>query len=279
MEQAANLNTPLSNQSVNQLKRDPAGWFKKNIIKIVIAVLVIAVAAELYLGSRTLFLPSKSGSAGLSLLPPKVNNLSEAGLSLIADKISYKKGEAVSVNVKLFTGGYTTDSTDLVVKYDPKFLEPKAGTFAQQGQTYSEYPALQVDKAKGLIGISGITLPGKKGFSGVGSFAKLNFTALQDGQTQIIIEFQPGKTADSNVVLSGSSKDILGNVANADILISETGNQADAASSGEKCQSFTQYCQDAEGASGTQVCSAGSLKLGICGYDPVNTVSCDICKI
>ena len=280
MDQAANPNiitNPISSQTVTQIQKDPGGWIKKNIVKIVVVFLVLAVAVELISGGVTLFSPSKSGN--LSLLPPKINNLQDASLSLIADKTSYKKGDTVTLDVKLFTGGYTTDSTDLVVKYDPSFLEPNSKTFAQQGQVYSEYPALQVDKEKGLIGISGITVPGNSGFSGVGSFAKLNFTAVQDGQTQVTIDFQAGQTADSNVVLSGSSKDILGNVANADIVISEAGNQSTVTSSGQKCESFTQYCQDSEGNPGSQVCSGGSLKLGSCGYDAINTVSCDVCKI
>src|SRR3989344_2243129 len=280
MEQTANPNiikSPIPAATVNELKKNSAGWFKKNIVKIIVIVLVLAVIGELMFGGMTLFSPSKTGN--LNIIGPKISNLQDASLVLVADKTSYKKGDSVTVDVRLFTGGYTTDSTDLVIKYDPKFLEPDAKTFAVQGQIYSEYPALQVDKAAGLIGVSGITVPGNDGFLGVGSFAKLNFKALQDGQTQVMVDFEAGKTADSNVVLSGSSKDILGSVASADIVISESADQSIIASSGQKCPSFTQYCQNAEGAPGTQVCSAGSLKLGTCGYDPVNTVSCDICKI
>ena len=280
MEQSANPNiikNPISAATVNELKRSPVGWFKKNIVKIIVAVLVLAVIAELVFGGLTLFSPSTTRN--LSIIPSKINSLQDANLSMITDKTSYKKGDMVVIDVKLFTGGYTTDSTDLVVKYDPKFLEPDAKIFAVQGQIYSEYPALQVDKAAGLIGISGITVPGSNAFSGVGTFAKLNFAALQDGQTQVVIDFEPGKTADSNVVLSGSSKDILGSVVSADIVISESADQSAALGSGQKCESFTQYCQDTNGQVGSQICSAGSVKDGSCGYDPINTVTCEVCKI
>lgn len=280
MEQSANPNiirSPIPAATVNELKKNPGGWFKKNIVKIIVAVLVIAVIVELVFGGITLFSPSTSRN--LSIIPPKINNLQDATLSLVTDKSSYKKGDLVAIDVKLFTGGYTTDSTDLVVKYDPKFLEPDSKTFAQQGQIYSEYPALQVDKVAGLIGISGITVPGNNGFSGVGSFAKLNFTTLQDGQTQVTIDYESGKTSDSNVVLSGSSEDILGSVTNANIVIAESADQSTTVSSGQKCESFTQYCQDVNGQVGSQVCSAGSIKDGNCGYDAINTVSCEVCKI
>lgn len=280
MEQSAKANiitSPISGQDLSQIQKNPGGWFKRNIVKIIVVLLVIAVIGELIFGGFTLFSPSTSQN--LSILPPKINNLSDASLSLIADKASYKKGEPVTLDVKLFTGGYTTDSTDLVIKYDPKYLEPRSDIFAQEGRIYSEYPALQVDKEKGLIGISGVTLPGNNGFSGVGSFAKLNFTALQEGQTQVSIDFRPGETADSNVVLSGSSKDILGIVSNADIVITESGGQLGTKNSGQKCEGFNQYCQDSGGNVGSQICSGGSLKDGSCGYDSINTVSCEVCKI
>lgn len=280
MEQTANpniLKSPIPAATVNELKKNPGGWFKKNIVKIIVVVLVLAVIAELVFGGLTLFSPSTTRN--ISIIPPKINSLQDATLSLVPDKTSYKKGDLVVIDVKLFTGGYTTDSTDLVIKYDPKFLEADAKTFAVQGQIYPEYPALQVDKIAGLIGISGITVPGGNGFSGVGTFAKLNFTALQDGQTQVVIDFESGKTADSNVVLSGSSKDILGSVSSADIVISDAADQPAVVSGGQKCESFTQYCQDTNGQVGSQACSSGSIKDGSCGYDPINTVTCEVCKI
>src|SRR3989344_7329665 len=280
MEQTANPNiikSPIPANIVNEIKNNSGGWFKKNIVKIIVVVLVLAVIGELVFGGISLFSPSTARN--INITPPKINNLSDGVLSLIPDKTSYKKGDRVAIDVKLFSGGYTTDSTDLVIKYDPRFLEPDAEEFAVKGQIYSEYPALQVEKTVGLIGISGITLPSSDGFSGVGTFAKLNFRALQDGQTQVVVDFESGKTADSNIVLSGSSKDILGSVSNASILISESGEQAAPTSGGQKCESFIQYCQDANGQVGSQICSEGSLKEGSCGYDAINTITCEICKI
>lgn len=269
MAQTANqpsIKSPITSQ---------AGVFKKNIVKIIIAVLAIALAAELFFGGTALFSPSNTKN--LSILAPRVNALSGANLSLVLDKKVYKRGDPVVIGVKLFTGGYTTDSTDLVIKYDPAFLEPNSEKFAESGNIYSEYPAIQIDKEKGLVGISGITTPGSNSFQGVGSFAKLNFRALKDGQTEVSIDFEPDKTADSNVVLSGSSKDILGSVKNADILIA--GSDAQPPKGNDKrCDSFTQYCQNSQGNTGTQVCSGGSTKAGSCGYDPEFSTRCEPCK-
>lgn len=261
-------------QSATQISKNPGNWFKTNWLKVVIIVLVVGVLAEIVFGAYSLFSPSSGGS--LNLLAPEANEMRSAQFSLVPDKTSYKKGDVVTVDVKLFTGGYMTDSADLVVKYDPAFLSAADTNFATEGQIYSEYPAVQVDKENGLIGISGITLPGQNSFSGVGSFAKLNFTALKDGQTQVSIDFQPNSTADSNVVLSGSSQDVIGSVVNADINISDT---APAAMEIKSCEGFKQSCQDSEGRSGTQQCTGGAIVDSSCGYDPKLTVSCEVCKI
>lgn len=277
MDKTANttiLNNPLSSVTPSSPK-NLKSFFKTNLGKIIIALLVVAVVGELIYGSYTLFSPSKS-KQGLSPFT-KVNNLENATISLVPDKNTYKKGETVSVDVKVFTGGYTTDSTDLVIKYDPLFLEPDKNKFAETGKIYSEYPAIEVNKEQGMIGISGITTPGEESFLGTGSFAKLNFTALKEGETVLQIDFQQNKTDESNVVLTNSTTDILGSVNNAKINISESpssGNMKEESS----CSGFVQSCKDATGKVGSQNCSAGIMKNGSCSYDPKYTVSCEVCK-
>lgn len=263
-------------QSAAQISKSPGNWFKRNLVKFIIATLIVGVLLEAYFGFHSLFSPSQS--RGLSLIPQQVSQVRGAQLSLIPNKTSYKKGDIVVIDVKLFTGSYVTDSTDLVVRYNPSFLQASGKDFAQVGSIYSEYPAVQIDEKNGMIGISGITLPGKKSFSGTGSFVKFNFKALKDGQTPITIEYQPESTADSNVVLTGSTRDVLASVTNADITISPTAAGQDFVASGQSCGSFHQSCQDNNGRAGTQVCTGGTVKDGSCGYDPILTTSCEACK-
>lgn len=267
--------TPDIGANASEISKNPGGWFKKNLVKIIIALLVIGVLVEIVFGGMSLFAPSSSRN--LNPLQSRVNEMSPARLSLIPDKTAYKKGEAVSIDVKLYTGGYTTASTDLSVKYDPAFLKPQGANFTSVGQIYPDYPPAQVDEKNGLIGISGIPMDSGQSFSGVGLFAKLNFTALKDGQTEVTIDYQPDQTGDSNVVLTSSSKDILGIVDNARIIISPDGG-SDSGPAGQSCGSFTQYCQTDTGANGTQVCDSGIMKDGVCGYDPGLTTGCEVCK-
>ncbi len=275
MEQTANptiIKSPIPQKTVSGFKENPKAWVKKNIIKIILVLLAIGVILEVIFGGISLF-----SASGGKVPTTQVSGLKDASISLVPNKTSYRTGDEVEVDVRLFTGGYSTDSTDLVVKYDPVFLTPKTGTFAKAGTLYSEYPALQVDKVSNLIGISGITVPAKEGFNGAGVFAKLYFTALKDGQTQLSIDFQPGGTADSNVVLTGSTNDILGFIKNADILINGSDTGAPAVNN-NSCDSFRQNCLDSSGNSGVQVCSGGSTKEGSCGYDAEFTTSCGVCS-
>ncbi len=72
---------------------------------------------------------------------------------------------------------------------------------------------------------------------------------------------------------------MLGEIDNAKINISSTGTPGTQESTGQSCGSFTQYCQDVSGKVGTQVCNAGTMNNGMCGYDPKVTTSCEACKI
>lgn len=276
MTQTANpsvMNNPVV-QGTSQSRSNTNSFFKRNLVRMIVIVLVLAVIGELIYGGLTLFAPSQVRN--LNPLGPQVQAFQNSNLSLVTDKASYKKGDKVSLDVKLFTGGSTALGTDLVVKYDPAFLKPTDTLMVEPGQIYSQYTPVQVDREQGLIGFSGLPSQGSSGFSGVGSFAKLNFEALKDGQTQVTIVYTPGDTADSNVVVSEDSKDNLGSVGNADIMISET--ESTPVSSGQACESFTQECKNQNGVMGTQTCMGGVMKTGSCTYDPRNTVSCGVCK-
>lgn len=257
------------------LSKNPQAWIKANFGKIIVAVLVLVVVIELILGARSFLSPQNIKNSSIPV--KQISPLQKAQLSLVTDKSVFKVGETVPVEVKLYTGGHTTGSTDIVIKYDPQFLvlEDQGGIIP--GKIYPQYPALEVMKDKGLIGISGYN-PEKGGmFSGVGSFATLNFKALKEGKTPLTIDFQEGSTSDSNVVLSDSAEDILGSVLNTDINISSSLAET-SVKSAASCGSFSQECQDGQGRAGTQLCTSGSINSGVCGYDAKLTVSCDVCK-
>lgn len=155
------------------------------------------------------------GGGGILNLPvaPEVG---KGVLVLLADKKEVQIGEIVSVSVQVNSPA-VTEGVDVVAKFDPALLSAIDGD-VHPGTIFSRYPLASVDPA-GIVRISGIATPGTIGFSGKDIFAIVNFKALEKGVAKITLDFTPGSTADSNIVDSESSKDLLEEVGNLEITI------------------------------------------------------------
>ena len=149
--------------------------------------------------------------------------------------------------VRIFTGGNNTDGTDLIIGYDSNMLEVATASVTK-GSIYGDYPLISVSGGK--IAISGISIDST--FNGVGVLANLNFTAKQTGQTTLSVDYTAGKTTDSNIIETGSGKDILDQVTNLELIIDNSGGAVVGGSCSERI--YTQ-CTDASGKSGSFWCS------------------------
>lgn len=151
-----------------------------------------------------------------SQTPSEIQPLSGGELSLTSEKTDYKVGDTVPVTVKVYTGGFPTLGTDVVVKYDPNILELGSATSLVSGDAYPEYPSKNFDQKTGMVTISGISALNGKEFSGLADFATINFKAKATGTANISFDFAPGGTADSNIIKLGvenaPSVDILSKV-------------------------------------------------------------------
>lgn len=152
------------------------------------------------------------------LFPPLVlaQSAGSATLSLSPSSASFGKGCNFSVDVNLDTGGANTDGTDVILKFDRTRLTAVSVT---PGTIYPDYPSNSPDNSTGTINISGLASISQP-FNGSGKFATINFTAnpgATTGLTQVTFDFDPNdkeKTTDSNVVESGTVRDILSAVQN-----------------------------------------------------------------
>ncbi len=180
--------------------------------KLIFIILAGVILVEIIFAVRTLTKP-------LPPTPPpsKVTSSSKATISLAADKKIYQVGETIPVNVQIDTSGKKTDGTDLLLHFDPKALDASPAAIIK-GTIYGEYPVTTVDTKNGIISISGISSLSKE-YSGTGLFATINFTAKTKGQTSILVDFTPNLTTDSNIVETGTGKDILEQVANLSLTI------------------------------------------------------------
>lgn len=161
---------------------------------------------ELVMGVKKLLQPVPP--AAKVVRPAPITN---GKISLVSAQSVYKVGSQIPVSVRVFTGGHTTDGTDLILKYDPKSLEASESSVIK-GNIYQEFPSLEVNQSTGTVKISGITGTNQKGFSGLGNLAIINFKAKASGQTKLMVDFKKNSTNDSNIIDSGTSKDLLGSV-------------------------------------------------------------------
>lgn len=159
-------------------------------------------------------------------------------MSLATDRLSYIPGEHVKVSVLLDIEERKTPGIDVVLAYDPMFLElvslaPEptptkdkttvkavtTGVVRLTPQTYLDaslskfdnlhYFSIDYDRAQ--IRFSALMQP-LNDFQGKGEIASLYFKALKPGKSDLKLIFDRNNATDSNVAFSG--RDILTNVIN-----------------------------------------------------------------
>lgn len=242
---------------------------KKNLPKYLFGILAMVLVIELIYGYQTLKSP----------FPKKADATTIIGVAKIVldtPKRNVTLGEEVPVIVRIVTGGRATDSTDLIIKYDPTLLDitPEKIT---EGTIYQDYVIKDVDLSAGEIRISAITPPNAEGFVGIGTLATLNFLAKQDGKTKLEIDYVKGSTTDSNIVETGIAIDILDQVFNLDLVIGSGDILAQPQI--ETCGGYYQYCNNLVGQTGRQFCKQGRKVENMCTFDPLLSTQCDICRL
>lgn len=188
--------------------------FKKILSRRNIYILFgVAIFLEVIWATWTIFKPASPSVMKISqtkeVFKPTV-------VSLSAPKTSLKIGEKIAVAINISSNKKTV-GTDLVIKYDPKLLSVEtAGTSknpVRVGKIYNDYPSNSLESKPGRITISGIT-DSPAGVLANGLFGSIVFQAKAPGLANIILDFTPGQTTDSNVIESGTGQDLLQKVDN-----------------------------------------------------------------
>lgn len=197
--------------------------------KIIFIILGMVILGEVIWGAKTLFSPTSSDSNNAvdniknPANPDERSSSSNKKVSggqiiLESEKNTYKVAETVAVDVTLSTGGFKTDGTDVILKYDPAFLEPIRGDIFEKGDIYGDFPGIRSDSVKGLVYASGISTS-EDGFEGDGIFGTFKFKPKKIGSTSIELLFTKDSTTDSNIIESKSAKDILNSSSSLEIII------------------------------------------------------------
>jgi len=196
----------------------------KNIFtnkKIILGAVGLIVVLEIIWAGWILTRPSAS-SITRSTTPSASDTNKGSSINLVASKTDVRVGENITVTASVFSTK-STDGVDLVLNFDPKLLQIEATSTASPVITsnlYSDYPLNQVDNTLGKVLVSGISSL-DKGVIPNGALATLVFKAKAAGKASINVEFQKGKTNDSNITETKTSKDLLESVTNIELNIKQ----------------------------------------------------------
>ncbi len=157
-------------------------------------------------------------------------NLSANGdgyFALSPNSGSFYPGQVISINILEGTAFEDTNAADVVLYYDPDYLEVvdaipgTPGVQVQPGSIYEVYPGNVVDSGDGVIRITGFSIVGTfNSGDGSGVFATVNFRAKQTtAATSLNFQFTPGSTTDSNILLQSTNEDILASAGSATFAI------------------------------------------------------------
>ncbi|MEK9154727.1 MAG: cohesin domain-containing protein [Patescibacteria group bacterium] len=152
-------------------------------------------------------------------------------LSLIPEKPfyqeNYKIGDTINVVVALDAPLKKVGGVDVFLQYDPSFLELREGNSSgpdsvlrylnTEFSAFDIFPYFKVDEEMGKIIFSALSRPLREFVGTNGRIATLSFQALEEGETEIKIDFTENSTFDSNV--SSLGRDILDGVRNLKLII------------------------------------------------------------
>lgn len=128
-----------------------------------------------------------------------------------------------SVTLVIDTKGENTTATDVVLTFDPAYLEILSVDYIQP----SLYPTNTkvLDNTAGKIRLTSTHEDAVNSYKGSGSLATLRFNPKTVGTTSVVFTCEVGKTNDTNMFKKGTSTDIIecGNLVNGLYTISQTG--------------------------------------------------------
>ena len=184
---------------------------KRSLPKFVFIILALILAGEAFFAIKTLSQPTQ-GSI------PKLEKVSTtAKVNLISTKSEYKVNDSIPVEIQIDTGGNKISAADVVIHFDPSMLVATSSDIIR-GTTFKDYPSLGVDQKAGTVTVAGISELNNN-LTGIFNLATVNFTAKAVGTTAVTIIFDPGLTTDTNLVGSGTNKDILEKVENLNLTV------------------------------------------------------------
>jgi len=139
------------------------------------------------------------------------SKIQKASLSISPNSGSFSKDQTFSVDILMDTDNLITAGADIILKYDPSFLEVIA--IDTQESVFKNFVQKKITE-DGKIVISALAPP-KEGIKGKGKIASITFKGIKRGKTKVYFVYTKGLTDDTNLSEFGTGEDILKKVINA----------------------------------------------------------------
>lgn len=234
-------------KNMNTINKKKSGFVNNWVI--IAALIIIAVIGGLIYYNYYFknIVPGSLNDSQTSVNPPIVQNNEIVSVQpletvkpeaesvmvlLSADKKEYNLNELVNIGVLLNLADKKTPGVDILIKYDPKFLELQktaGGALQTSGKvsdpkqilkttnsSFDTFPYLKADVLSGSIFFSALAQP-KKDVIEEANIASIIFKAVKKGNTKIELVFDKSLNQNSGVFYMG--KDILDKAAGAEIVI------------------------------------------------------------
>ena len=129
-----------------------------------------------------------------------------------------QSGDVVNAEVIFDAAGKEVVGSDVIIKYDPTLLQIEEEIVP--GKFFSSYLRKTVDNSLGILKVTGINPAGdgQKPGSPVVFFSVI-FKTIKPGASVIKFDFKKGKTNTTTLVEKGTSRNILGLVSDANLII------------------------------------------------------------
>ncbi len=128
-----------------------------------------------------------------------------------------KVGEQTVAGISFSAKDKNVAGTDIVLRFNPEFLE--AGEDVATSDFFSNYPRREVNNKDGLVKVTGFSPVNGAIEDRLINVFTVKFRGKKAGSTKISFDFELGKTNMTNIVEKGTSKNILGKVKEAIVLI------------------------------------------------------------
>ena len=187
------------------------------LVILLVGILIIRQQRKMPAGISTANTTSLEDISYEEATPTIIKEIPIGVYSIELEPKNIKIGEQTVANISFSAKDKNVTGTDIVLRFNPEFLE--AGEDIVTSDYFSNYPRREANNKDGLVKVTGFSPVNGAIEDRLVSVFTVKFKGKKAGSTKISFDFELGKTNMTNIVEKGTSKNILGQVREAIVLI------------------------------------------------------------